>query len=917
MTTNTRKLRILWCGEAAYLNTGYGVYDREVLSRLHETGKYEIAELASYGHWNDKRKLSVPWTFYGNLPDTPDDEDAYLQSVINQFGCWKFEETCLDFRPDVVWDIRDWWMCLTGTANIVTQNGLVNIKHVQQGDKVLAHTGKLQQVIKTMSRQYRGKFHTIATSHCPFPVTLTQDHPVLAVKRTESGLQCDIPTWINSQDIQEKDLLVFPVEHFGTKYLNHDLCRLIGYYTAEGCILYEGRKINGKYKGIQLVFHSNETDYIEDVINIAHKIYNTQGKVKLIGNTAIVRFYGANIAKDMCSYAGELSGNKMWSTHIMSLTKGCLKQVLCGALRGDGGIYETRASYVTKSEQLAHQVFRLCVRLGILPSFNKNRNTIGDKVYHRYIFSFAAKSLNGFRILYNNTNEIIVPCKRIKNGYAYLTVKSVAQKYEEDTVYNLEVENDNSYVSSFTVHNCEFAERSPFRDFYKWTIMPTIDSAPLPDRWVYTYRNADALCAYSEFGRDVMEGKKMVVPGTAWDTEIENARVGKVLAMAPPAADFDVLKPTPNKKQHQSLMGFKDNVLIVGTVMRNQKRKMYPELLRSFRILLEENPSLANRTFLYIHTSYPDIGWDMPRLLREEHLSHKVLFTYVCSHCGNVQPLFFQDAKTTCLACGRPTAALPSTQAGVSKEQLADILNTMDVYVQYSICEGFGMPQLEAAACGVPIMAVDYSAMTSVLKNLKGIPIKPLCVTRESETHAYRAIPDNRDFVAKLAKFLRQPEAMRLKKGRETYKAARKHYSWDKTASVWEKWFDKLDIQDQAKTWDSPARIHEPNLQIPDGLSYEQLVKWGFANIWGRPQMAYSYVALKMMRDLNYGFAITDTGDTKFNEGSLLSDKQHYVPFTREDAIRKMLQYNQLDTQWEQKRTAKLAMTTPLYIANK
>jgi len=572
--TKKRKLRILWCGEAAYLNTGYGVYDREVLSRLHETGKYEIAELASYGHWNDKRRLSIPWGFYGNLPDTPEDEEAYLSSDIHQFGCWKFETTALDFKPDVVWDIRDWWMM-------------------------------------------------------------------------------------------------------------------------------------------------------------------------------------------------------------------------------------------------------------------------------------------------------------------------------------------------------EFAERSPFRDFYKWAIMPTVDSAPLPDRWVYTYRRADALCAYSEFGRDVLEGKRIYVPGTAWDTEIENARINKVMAIAPPAADFDTLKPVANKTQHKASMGFKDKVLIVGTVMRNQKRKMYPELFRAFREMLEANPSLANKTYLYIHTSYPDIGWDMPRLLREEHLGHRVLFTYVCSHCGHVQPLFFQDARTTCLACGRPNAELPSTQAGVSKEQLSDVFNLMDVYVQYSICEGFGMPQLEAAACGVPVMGVDYSAMTSVVRNIKGIPLKPLCVTRESETHAYRAVPDNRDLVEKLGQFLRKPEAMRLKAGRETYKAARKHYSWDKTAAVWEKYFDSLEVPDQSTTWDSPPRIHTPNLQIPQGLSYEQLVKWGFANIWGRPDMINSYAALKMMRDLNYGFAVTDTGDTRFNEGSLLANKQHYQPFTREDAIRKMLQYNQLDTRWEQDRTNKLESAKPLFVVNK
>ena len=44
-----RKKRILFCSEATFLNTGYATYTREILKYLHGTGKYEIAEMASYG----------------------------------------------------------------------------------------------------------------------------------------------------------------------------------------------------------------------------------------------------------------------------------------------------------------------------------------------------------------------------------------------------------------------------------------------------------------------------------------------------------------------------------------------------------------------------------------------------------------------------------------------------------------------------------------------------------------------------------------------------------------------------------------------------------------------------------------------------------------------------------------------------
>ena len=41
------KPRILWVGEASYLNTGYSVYARNTLSRLQQTGKYILARLLS------------------------------------------------------------------------------------------------------------------------------------------------------------------------------------------------------------------------------------------------------------------------------------------------------------------------------------------------------------------------------------------------------------------------------------------------------------------------------------------------------------------------------------------------------------------------------------------------------------------------------------------------------------------------------------------------------------------------------------------------------------------------------------------------------------------------------------------------------------------------------------------------------
>src|SRR5688500_7845485 len=107
-----RKKRILHPTEATFLKTGYSNYSYEVLKRLHATGKYEIAELGCFARSSDPQVAKLPWKFYGNLPDpnNKNEVDFYRASQLHAFGSWRFEEILLDLQPDIVFDIRDWWM---------------------------------------------------------------------------------------------------------------------------------------------------------------------------------------------------------------------------------------------------------------------------------------------------------------------------------------------------------------------------------------------------------------------------------------------------------------------------------------------------------------------------------------------------------------------------------------------------------------------------------------------------------------------------------------------------------------------------------------------------------------------------------------------------------------------------------------
>lgn len=256
--------------------------------------------------------------------------------------------------------------------------------------------------------------------------------------------------------------------------------------------------------------------------------------------------------------------------------------------------------------------------------------------------------------------------------------------------------------------------------------------------------------------------------------------------------------------------------------MRNQKRKLFPDLFISFRKYLDKcreigKSDLADNTYFYMHTSYPDVGYNLPAMLKEQGLGNKVLFTYLCKATGRWFPAFYQGANAYSPFSGKITAVLPNVVNGLSEKALAQIFSLFDVYVQCAICEGFGMPQVEAASCGVPVMSVDYSAMSDVVRKLKGYPIKVKKLFREMETDAYRANPDNDDLCENLISFLSKPESLRLKKGFEARKAVLKHYTWDKTAKIWEKHFDSLELKGLQGKWDSPARMvnenYQPNMQ--------------------------------------------------------------------------------------------------------
>ena len=439
----------------------------------------------------------------------------------------------------------------------------------------------------------------------------------------------------------------------------------------------------------------------------------------------------------------------------------------------------------------------------------------------------------------------------------------------------------------------EFQERNVFRPWYKWIIMPTVDAEPQQEEWVQTYENANMVLAYSDYGIHTLRRQSSLATN--------GKRSMRIFPKAMrPGVDINAFKPDDKKaiREHWNLA---QDIPIIGTVMRNQSRKLYPDLIDAFAYMKNKykGESQVDKAVLLLHTCWPDnmYSFDYPRhIYRLERYdwmeNHKkgirsdVMQSLYCHACKATSVTFamnlwsrpIQDGriKMPCSYCGKTEASPPNTNTGFSREDLAKLYNLMDLYVQCSICEGDGMPIQEAKACGVPTLVMDYTAMREKGKypnyshfeecginednytcHNGGDVIEVQRYYYEPETSCKRALPSIPDLARKMRDMIHDQE--RLKQlGKEARECVEANYDWDVLWRQWEYVLDNVKILNRDETWDSPiAQVDEVVAKpVPANLSDEQYVSWLYINILKYPavdtdgaKMWLSYLAQGVTRD--------------------------------------------------------------------
>lgn len=159
----------------------------------------------------------------------------------------------------------------------------------------------------------------------------------------------------------------------------------------------------------------------------------------------------------------------------------------------------------------------------------------------------------------------------------------------------------------------------------------------------------------------------------------------------PHAVDTDVFRPRDRRESRRQLGGGRlpDNAFLVGMVAANKgrpSRKCFSQAIQAFTKFARQHED----AYLYLHTTVDPgraVGEDIPAILSQMGLpADRVLIPD--QYALNFDP--------------------------VSHDSMARIYSAMDVLMNPSMGEGFGIPIIEAQACGVPVIVTDFTAMVEL-----------------------------------------------------------------------------------------------------------------------------------------------------------------------------------------------------------
>ena len=209
---------------------------------------------------------------------------------------------------------------------------------------------------------------------------------------------------------------------------------------------------------------------------------------------------------------------------------------------------------------------------------------------------------------------------------------------------------------------------------YALIVITPVDGAPLYPQWTQMLKSADGTLSISQFGVDT------------------HRAAGIASELCRPGIEPDVFFCLPD--DHRAAIRQKLNIapdaFVLGTVAQNQGRKSIPCMMRGFFKFAADKPDAR---YLMNMDAQSPAGWDLLQLCQMYGWdSSKIIWRADCDRAG--------------------------------VHQMRERYNIMDAHAVLSHREGFGLPLVEAQACGVVSMAIDWCSGHEICADGYGVIVK-------------------------------------------------------------------------------------------------------------------------------------------------------------------------------------------------
>lgn len=199
--------------------------------------------------------------------------------------------------------------------------------------------------------------------------------------------------------------------------------------------------------------------------------------------------------------------------------------------------------------------------------------------------------------------------------------------------------------------------------------------------------------------------------------------------------DTETFKPLDQRECREEL-NIDPDCTLVGIVAANKgDRKQIPLQLEAIKKWMDSNPDRNIKIFLHLDPTPSMDGWDMKKVVEKLGLHGRVYTTN--QYFAVVMPL--------------------------DQEQLVKVYNSFDVLLAASAGEGFGIPIVEAQACGIPVITHSVTSMPELTINGYSVGSKGKGLASH---YGYQFMPDVNEITYRLECVYRRSKHPEAERGR-------------------------------------------------------------------------------------------------------------------------------------------------------